>query len=148
MQQYYQGTFITISALSATGSHEGFLKTRTQKQVFKLHQENLYLRPRSTYWYTIMNRSPLAKRGWILQEQLLSTRIVHFGEDEMVWQCQTCTKRESHIAEVKAKKQGQSDFLQGEIFKPILSDIQYLSLPPFEAMTRWFMWLWTIRVEP
>jgi hypothetical protein len=54
-QQYYQGAFITISALSAAGSHEGFLKPRTQTQVVKLDQENLYLRPRSTDWYTIMN---------------------------------------------------------------------------------------------
>lgn len=70
MQQYYQGAFITILALSAAGSHEGFLKPRTQKQTVKLDQENIYLRAQGTDWYTIMDGSRLAKRAWILQEQL------------------------------------------------------------------------------
>lgn len=31
--------------------------------------------------------SPLNKRGWVLQERLFSTRILHFAASEMVWEC-------------------------------------------------------------
>lgn len=31
--------------------------------------------------------SPLNKRGWVLQERLFARRIIHFGEDQMYWEC-------------------------------------------------------------
>lgn len=136
MQQYYQNAFLTISALSAAGSHDGFLKPRAPKPVFKLDQENLYLRTQYPDWDNVMKQSPLAKRGWILQEQLLSARILHFGKDELFWECQTCSKRESNITEQEAR---EFVFLRGRLWKPILSDIQNLPISPFEAITRWFI---------
>lgn len=33
---------------------------------------------------------PLLKRGWVLQEQLLSTRVLHFTQQELFWEC--CAK--------------------------------------------------------
>lgn len=32
---------------------------------------------------------PLTSRGWALQERLLSTRIVHYTADELVWECKS-----------------------------------------------------------
>jgi hypothetical protein len=40
---------------------------------------------------------------------------------------------------LKQRNKGGQTFLQGEKFNPILFNVQYLSLPPFEAMTRWFI---------
>lgn len=37
---------------------------------------------------------PLVTRGWTLQERLLSRRTVHFGADEMFWECQQCVLAE------------------------------------------------------
>ncbi|KAK5661113.1 hypothetical protein OQA88_11003 [Cercophora sp. LCS_1] len=34
----------------------------------------------------------LASRGWALQERLLSTRIVHYTANELVWECKTGTE--------------------------------------------------------
>ncbi|VUC33322.1 unnamed protein product [Clonostachys rosea] len=31
--------------------------------------------------------TPLSSRGWTLQETLLATRILHFAENEMIWEC-------------------------------------------------------------
>lgn len=31
---------------------------------------------------------PLSKRGWVLQERLLSRRTLHYGEGQMYWECQ------------------------------------------------------------
>ncbi|KAK7413384.1 hypothetical protein QQX98_007761 [Neonectria punicea] len=33
---------------------------------------------------------PLSKRGWTLQERLLSPRTIHYGRTEMYWECQGC----------------------------------------------------------
>ncbi|KAI1815746.1 heterokaryon incompatibility protein-domain-containing protein [Poronia punctata] len=33
------------------------------------------------------NIEPLLRRGWVLQERLLSRRIVHFAKDEIIWEC-------------------------------------------------------------
>jgi hypothetical protein len=30
---------------------------------------------------------PLLLRGWVYQEMSLSTRVLHFGSQEVVWQC-------------------------------------------------------------
>jgi hypothetical protein len=38
--------------------------------------------------------SPLAQRGWTLQEQILSTRMVHFERNELFWECRASTKCE------------------------------------------------------
>lgn len=30
---------------------------------------------------------PLSKRGWVVQERLLSPRVLHFGRDQIYWEC-------------------------------------------------------------
>lgn len=34
-----------------------------------------------------LSASPLNMRGWVLQERLFSTRILHFAANEMIWEC-------------------------------------------------------------
>ncbi|KAI0452121.1 HET-domain-containing protein [Xylaria acuta] len=38
---------------------------------------------------------PLLLRGWVYQEMSLSTRVLHFGSQEVVWQCHTHRRSES-----------------------------------------------------
>ncbi|KAH0832631.1 hypothetical protein AYO21_04821 [Fonsecaea monophora] len=33
---------------------------------------------------------PLLRRGWVLQERLLSPRCVYYGKDELLWECKAC----------------------------------------------------------
>jgi hypothetical protein len=39
--------------------------------------------------------SMLAKRSWIVQERLLSPRILHFGARQLLWECRTCNRSEA-----------------------------------------------------
>ncbi|KAH7082470.1 hypothetical protein FB567DRAFT_500481 [Paraphoma chrysanthemicola] len=40
-------------------------------------------------------KGPLDSRGWILQEQLISPRILYFGDGELFWDCTTVSASES-----------------------------------------------------
>jgi hypothetical protein len=34
-----------------------------------------------------LERAPLNSRGWVLQERFLSPRTIHFGDDQVLWEC-------------------------------------------------------------
>jgi len=40
---------------------------------------------------------PLAKRAWVLQERLLSSRILYYTEDQLFWECQHCALAEDGL---------------------------------------------------
>jgi len=42
-----------------------------------------------------IGRSPLDTRGWVCQERLLASRILHFGSDQLYWECYECLACES-----------------------------------------------------
>ncbi|KAH9211843.1 heterokaryon incompatibility protein-domain-containing protein, partial [Leptodontidium sp. 2 PMI_412] len=42
-------------------------------------------------WIDEVHHSPLNERGWVLQERLLSQRNLHFGENQLFWECQQHT---------------------------------------------------------
>jgi hypothetical protein len=39
------------------------------------------------FWIRDVDRAPLNTRGWVLQERLLAPRILHFGRNQLYWQC-------------------------------------------------------------
>ncbi|KXH62870.1 heterokaryon incompatibility protein [Colletotrichum salicis] len=45
---------------------------------------------------------PIDQRGWTMQERLMSRRVLHFTEEEMVWECNSLTececRRESNMS--------------------------------------------------
>ena len=40
-----------------------------------------------TFWNEKVENGPLGKRGWVLQERILSPRVVHFASNQMFWEC-------------------------------------------------------------
>ncbi|KAF7568992.1 HET domain protein [Pyrenophora tritici-repentis] len=51
-----------------------------------------------------LRHAPVNKRAWILQEKMLSQRILHAMESQFVWQCLGVTESEDGIAEVENQK--------------------------------------------
>jgi hypothetical protein len=39
------------------------------------------------FWSINLRNAPLHQRGWVLQERLLSPRTIHFGSEQMFWEC-------------------------------------------------------------
>jgi hypothetical protein len=42
---------------------------------------------RTGIWSDGVTKAPLSKRGWVLQERALSVRTVHFGKQQLFWEC-------------------------------------------------------------
>jgi len=41
------------------------------------------------FWERICISSPLFNRAWIVQERLLARRVLHFGKEQLFWECRT-----------------------------------------------------------
>ncbi|CZR66448.1 uncharacterized protein PAC_16349 [Phialocephala subalpina] len=78
MGDYYRWAVVTLSALDASGVHEGFLSSRTPLSTARLFR---------SVW------DPQGYGGHP-EERVLSTRIVHFAKSELLWECLTCSARE------------------------------------------------------
>ncbi|KAF4462448.1 hypothetical protein FALBO_10744 [Fusarium albosuccineum] len=97
MGSYYSNAYCLISASSASDSSEGlFMERKAQKYLMKPcllafdkdSGENLYLPVPEPDLHQELADQPLLKRGWCLQERLLSVRALHWSKNCLYWQCQ------------------------------------------------------------
>ncbi|OAL46357.1 HET-domain-containing protein [Pyrenochaeta sp. DS3sAY3a] len=108
MNYIYQNAKLTIMAESAHNSHEGiFASSKAGRKEVKVHpfsieavsqgskaKGRIFFRdpiPSSCQY----DSGPLSNRAWVLQEELLSARILRFAPHQMYWQCQTVQFSES-----------------------------------------------------
>jgi hypothetical protein len=102
MAEVYAGATVTIAATSAEDGRQGLFvdKAAWNKAVpFSMansqgEQTTVYIRSASDDHHDISHSNlfkahPLSCRGWVLQERLLSTRILMFTSCELVFDCQT-----------------------------------------------------------
>ncbi|KAF2478375.1 HET-domain-containing protein, partial [Lindgomyces ingoldianus] len=94
MASIYQNSALTISATSSSDGQGGcYLErhTGTIEAISKTTQNG--------YRYSVKLRDrivgkniakPLLKRGWVLQETVLSRRILHLTSNQIFWQCKEC----------------------------------------------------------
>jgi hypothetical protein len=59
--------------------------TRSPAQEERYLSDECYLID-TLFWHDLL-RTPLVDRGWVYQERLLSPRIIHFGNTQLVWEC-------------------------------------------------------------
>ncbi|CAN9146126.1 unnamed protein product [Alternaria alternata] len=92
MADIYSNSYINIAASNASHCGAGFLGPRKMPLTKRIEIRDdegdleLYLVAQKTRNNTLV-RDPLYQRAWVLQEQLLPTRSIHFGSDNMLWRC-------------------------------------------------------------
>ncbi|KAL5322947.1 hypothetical protein ACEPPN_007472 [Leptodophora sp. 'Broadleaf-Isolate-01'] len=125
MQAYYRNAYLTISALDSPDSHHGFLNQRKNVPYVKLTSDkNLYLRRRLPEQHEVFKNALLSRRAWVLQERLLSTRLLHYSSQELFWECLTCSNRESSLEERAGDVDPSSVILsEGDDFKRIFTTL-------------------------
>jgi hypothetical protein len=107
MCAYYANAFITISAASSVDGTVHFLGPRNPAwesttvdflngngSLSKILARPICARDPYTdneFW------GPLMERAWAFQENILSRRIVHYTESDIIWECESSLKTESGV---------------------------------------------------
>ncbi|RFN48843.1 hypothetical protein FIE12Z_6898 [Fusarium flagelliforme] len=88
MAAYYTSALCCIAATSAKDSSEGFLtERRVMRYGYKEWHPPANVFAPSPHAVRRQFRNSLLSRGWCLQEWLLSTRILHWTSNGLIWQC-------------------------------------------------------------
>lgn len=98
MADIYSNACLTLAASNSADSLGGCYSVANPKycsrtwnfvgpnnQPFELHTRQGI--PHEAF---LLRQLPLMSRGWVLQERLLSQRIIHFTKEELVWECPQC----------------------------------------------------------
>ncbi|KAI0884554.1 HET-domain-containing protein [Annulohypoxylon maeteangense] len=102
MRDVYRNASFCISALSAESDEGGCFFDRDPalvtptpvrlngvKGTFRADTED-------TAWRTTFQDELLLKRGWVLQERLMSPRTIYFGKKQVYWECAELDACETH----------------------------------------------------
>ncbi|KAK1634598.1 heterokaryon incompatibility protein [Colletotrichum phormii] len=99
MHKVYLNSFCNISAAGARDSSKGLFFERDPRVSLNvdmcLNTEGFGLGTEYidcsivdlSFWDHGVGQCRLNKRGWVLQERLLSPRVLHFGSDQLFWEC-------------------------------------------------------------
>ncbi|KAF4948633.1 hypothetical protein FGADI_9537 [Fusarium gaditjirri] len=105
MQRIYRNSFVTIAGPAASGCDSGFLHSRPHTCEVTLPISCGDVSDKLIFWYQGIDDDPmtlapernaaLSTRAWVLQERLLSTRILYFGTKVQYLECFTNTRFEN-----------------------------------------------------
>ncbi|KAJ3454435.1 hypothetical protein MRS44_018329 [Fusarium solani] len=108
MHKVYAHSFCNISAAGASDSSKGLFFERDQRislntevrvctQDLGLGVDYVECRIENFgFWTDEVNNCPLNKRGWVLQERFISPRVLHFGRNQLFWECRENTAAECY----------------------------------------------------
>lgn len=101
MADIYSGADLTIAATASNRPSEGCFRQTTERPVdiYSYPDMNgsmldVCIRTSINHYAWRYGEYPLLRRGWTMQECLLSRRVVHFTAEEMFWACRTVNKCE------------------------------------------------------
>lgn len=99
MHKVYSNTFCNISAAAGVGSSSPILRPRPadalRQDEFRIQWLNKdQTITTSSYrlvdpwdWKKNVGEAPVNRRAWVMQERMLSPRIIHFADSQMYWEC-------------------------------------------------------------
>lgn len=100
MADTYKNALVTIAATKSRDGAGGCYSERDAGHA--KHRPILdglaYIRKQMPRFYPRIDdpvRWPLLQRGWVYQEMALSPRVLHFGSEEVIWECRSCRRSES-----------------------------------------------------
>lgn len=100
MGDIYQNAYVTLAATASRNGDGGCFSSFENRGLAKEYEldscqssnTSIIVREKIQHWSipptaTTLEHHPLLTRGWTFQERLLSPRVVHFCEREVVWEC-------------------------------------------------------------
>lgn len=104
MADLYHNATITLAATASVDGSGGLLHPREQNhhiptlkwtKLGNTERVSFQAHDPDTLAKEVLD-APLNQRGWVLQEMLLSSRIVHFSRRQLLWHCQSTATSETH----------------------------------------------------
>ncbi|OHW98972.1 heterokaryon incompatibility protein [Colletotrichum incanum] len=100
MAAIYSNSYLTLAAAKSSDISGGLLSARKQRSYFKLPRSGSDTGDKYILasvvpldkevipdYHMEMRNEPLSKRAWGLQERVLARRVLHFGSEQMYWEC-------------------------------------------------------------
>jgi hypothetical protein len=94
MHKIYGNAYLTIAASKSTGPSGGLFSAPSPEcQLRKLSLptkegvEQIMQMRRRIYHFDTTEAFPLLQRGWVFQERIISRRMLHFAQQELIWEC-------------------------------------------------------------
>lgn len=89
MAQIYRNSYLTIAATASSNDDEGLFYQLPQAFVFGVLLDGspykVHARPAIRHFDDA--DFPLFSRAWVFQERMLAPRVLHFGKQELWWEC-------------------------------------------------------------
>ena len=102
MDRIYGNSLCTIAATDSSDSAGGLFYERKPSIVSPMlvrldwnEMQSHFILVDKDFWTDNISESSLNRRGWVLQERLLSCRIIHFGHSQISWECKTYDRCET-----------------------------------------------------
>jgi len=86
MAVIYSNSYLTISATSGQCVDSGLFSKLSSVNIGTL-SARVFTHLPGTSTKDSTSALPLISRGWAFQERLLAPRVLHFGPDELIWDC-------------------------------------------------------------
>ena len=95
MGEIYYNSLCNVAATGASNSDQGCFFDRDTslispcivKSEWNNKSNHDYHIIEAFFWTEQVSNAPLNRRGWVVQERLLSPRVLHFGGDQLLWEC-------------------------------------------------------------
>ncbi len=115
-----------------------------QPQASSSHGEEYVLFDRE-FWAKRVDKQELFSRGWVFQEQQLARRIIHFGPDQLLWECRqqrACETYPSGLPQVEMGwgEQLKGDFQVATLVKGALAQPTLPGFYPSWHLSPWVAW--------
>ncbi|KAI0101350.1 heterokaryon incompatibility protein-domain-containing protein [Nemania sp. FL0031] len=148
MASIYENSYLTVAATkSGSGSGGCFSTASPEYKAMQLNCEDnngllhsIYVRRNLHDNYEVgPGNNPLLKRGWVFQERLLSPRVLHFGMQELLWECRDAV--ECECSYVNSNKElllsSVSEYLLRQMLGKLSHGMKLASKSPQVLRDRW-----------
>ncbi|KAK8052267.1 hypothetical protein PG993_003652 [Apiospora rasikravindrae] len=129
MTKVYANATVNLAATMSVDSHGGLFRTRNPAILSSGDFSPIPGMDRFTavsvdsnvtsHWNTKINEAPLNSRGWVVQERVLSRRIIHFTSEQLVWTCADRMAWELCDPVEQGAKSGHDQYGLGLIYNPL-----------------------------
>ncbi|KAI4953945.1 hypothetical protein J4E91_002794 [Alternaria rosae] len=143
MGTVYQRGFLNISATASSDGNGGlFIDRRTEHPwetiIDVSYPGSMPPEPDPIYrcmlidqssWKHLVEQAPVNRRAWVFQERLLAPRVLHFGHNQVAWECCEFQSSESQSSEQLAITQTKRLKQLTPAFGHMLRETRLLDVP-------------------